>query len=210
LFGISKKYNEYSDEVLMQHIVAGKTKAFDELYCRYSTQMHYYFYRLLYQDDEKANDFTQNLFMKIIEKPTLFDNSRKFSTWFYSVATNMCKNEYRRNSRRPTEVKEESIKDLPEDNTFTNGLAYYLPENLDQEIFDQYLKIAIDKLSKDHRLCFVLRYQQELSVNEISEILDCPRGTVKSRLHYAIKIIASKMAIFNTTRKKEHHERKTG
>ena len=76
----------------MLYVLQGKEKAFTELYTRYAKPMLYFFYQRLYQDEPKAQDFLQDLFLKIIEKPQLFDRDKKFKTWLYTVATNMCKN----------------------------------------------------------------------------------------------------------------------
>ena len=85
-------YKKSSDEELMLSISKGEKKAFDELYARYADALLRYFTRLLWKDREKAEDFVHDLFAKIIQKPELFDASRTFKTWVYSVANNMCKN----------------------------------------------------------------------------------------------------------------------
>jgi RNA polymerase sigma-70 factor (ECF subfamily) len=85
-----------SDEHLMEGIHHGDTDAFNELYLRYHKRLLYYFYRMLGNSSEKAQDFLQDIFVKIIDHPESFNISRKFSTWIFSVAHNMCKNEYRR------------------------------------------------------------------------------------------------------------------
>ena len=124
--------------------------------------------------------------MKIIEQPQAFDTSRRFSTWFYTVAANMVKNEYRRRGRKP------SLHPLPEE-----GLAHSDTEELlaklDAPIQRQNLELAVQQLSAKHRECFLLRYQEELSVQQISEIIGCPEGTVKSRLHYALRTLGKQL-----------------
>ena len=91
----SPSYRSCSDEDLMRRIGQGDEQAFDHLYQRYSGKMLSYFYRLLNQEEEKAQDMLQDLFMKLVEKPHLFDPSKRFSTWLYAIASNMVKNEYR-------------------------------------------------------------------------------------------------------------------
>ena len=81
-------------------ITDGNQAAFGELYDRYSRVMINYFYRMLWKDREKAEDFMHDLFTKIINKPKLYDPNRSFKTWIYSVANNMCKNEYRKQEVR--------------------------------------------------------------------------------------------------------------
>jgi len=56
----------------------------------------------------------------------------------------------------------------------------------------------IDQLDDQHRQCFVLRWQEDLSVRDISEIVGCPEGTVKSRLHYALKQVSEKVKKWET------------
>ncbi|MEM9885801.1 MAG: RNA polymerase sigma factor [Bacteroidota bacterium] len=177
-----KNYRKYTDEELMQHIVKGREAAFNELYRRYGDRMYRYFYRMLYQEDALANDFTQELFLKIIERPTAFNPKYKFSTWLFTLASNMCKNEYRRRSRLP------DFQVLREDASIATSEL-----KLESEQKKMLLQAAIDTLEPHHRTCFVLRYQQELSVKVISEILDCPEGTVKSRLYYASKKLAAQL-----------------
>jgi len=170
-----------SDGALMQAICQGDEHAFAELYDRYGPRMHRFFYRMLWRDAETAQDFTQELFVKIIENPRQYDPKRSFSTWFYAVAMNMCKNEYRRRGRC-------SSKD---DTSETNGEPEAaLFHNLDRPVFQQHLQLALDQLELPQRSAFILRYQEELSLREIAEIENCPEGTVKSRLHYALKNLA--------------------
>ena len=77
---------------------------------------------------------------------------------------------------------------------------------MDNEIFNQHLQEAINKLDERHRLCFILRYQEEKSVAEISDVLGCPLGTVKSRVHYALKKLAIQLDQFNPKQKKVSNE----
>lgn len=174
-----------TDEELMQLITEKNQEAFTELYQRYADKVFRYFYRMLWQNEEKANDFTQDLFMKIIEKPHYFDTSRKFSTWIYTIAGNMCKNEYRRHSRY------QFTSEMPELTTMN-----LFSENMDNSLFINCLEKAVSELDEIPRQCFILRYQEELSIKQISEILDCPEGTVKSRIYYTLKKLAKKLAIF--------------
>lgn len=181
-------YQQLSDEALMRAISKGKSKAFDELYQRYYDKMYYYFFRMLRQDAAKAQDFAHDMFVKIIEKPQAFDLNRKFSTWIYTIASNMCKNEYRRKSNQFSSL--EDCEKIPNE-------ALTIPLQLDQKIFNKHLALAIQQLKPKHKLCFILRYQEELSIEQISQIADCPEGTVKSRLHHALKQLAQQLALFN-------------
>lgn len=188
-----KKYNQSSDEALMQWMCKGDSKAFDELYGRYYEKMYYYFFRMLYQDGNKAQDFTQDLFIKLIEKPHLFDSDRKFSTWFYTIASNMCKNEYRKQ-----QIPFFNIDDY-QDSLPNEDIPITL--ELDQKLFQKHLKESIEKLKPAHKNSFILRYQEYLSIKEISEIEGVPEGTIKSRLHHALQFLADELAVFNPQNK---------
>ena len=181
-------YENYTDEALMQAIAQCNERAFAALYDRYSPRMYRFFFRMLWQDAAKAEDFTQEVFLKIIEKPHLFDPERNFRTWIYALATNLCKNEYRRPKLPELGSEEQDLWNDP------------LPEKIDQALFEAQLRHSITTLSEAHRQCFVLRYQEELSVMEIAEIVGCPEGTVKSRLHHALRQVSGQMEAWKTER----------
>lgn len=167
----------------MRAIQAQQEQAFAELYQRYGRQMFRFFYRMLWQDAAKAEDFTQELFIKIIERPAAYDPARPFPTWLYTLAHNLCKNEFRRQSRAPVQLT----------NAFEEQHADSPFEVLDQQLMEMHLRAAINALPESHRQCFILRYQEEIPLRDIADITGCPEGTVKSRLHYAVQKVAADM-----------------
>ena len=190
----SNKYKKYTDEKLMQCIQRADTSAFNELYDRYSKRLLFYFFRELGGDEEKAQDFLQETFLKIVEKPELFDVERKFSTWVFTVAYNMCKNEYRRQEVRNI------IENNPNMDEISQGFDseyHHAEKKIDQKIFESALLAELEKFDDGHRSVFLLRYQQNLSVKEIGEILGCSEGTVKSRLFYTTQKLANRLKAFN-------------
>jgi len=186
-----KKYRQYSDEKLLVFISEGNQKAFDELYLRYGKKLHYYFYQAFSKDSHKADDFLQDLFVKIFQNSSQFDPQRKFSTWIYSIAANMCKNEFRSMQVRSSEKLSIGIATI-----FQTQVEDTITK-FDLQLFGQHLDLALQNLSEDQRTTFILRYQQELPIKEIAEIMDCAEGTVKSRLYYALQILSEKLAPFN-------------
>jgi RNA polymerase sigma-70 factor (ECF subfamily) len=183
-----------TDEKLMQGIQQGEVPAFNELYNRYGQRLLSYFYRELGGDEQKAQDFLQDLFFKIVEKPEMFDTQRSFSSWIFTVAYNMCKNEYRRlEVRKNTEsnLRTEQQKSQIE----ASGTN---PEHeLEKKSFEKAVLAELDELGNGHRSAFLLRYQQDLSIAEIAEVLGCSQGTVKSRLFYTTRRLATKLKAFN-------------
>lgn len=187
---IKKDYNNIKDENLMEMISKGNESAFNELYDRYSKRMLYYFNRMMAMDNEKAQDMLHDLFIKIVEKPHLFNPDKKFSTWFYTVATNMCRNEYRKRSRGFTVS-------LNDDFNIADNRKLNAVEQIDLKTFAVELKTELNKLKDTHKSVFVLRYQEHLSLKEISEIMDCSIGTIKSRLFYTTQKLAKKLRSFD-------------
>ena len=93
-------YKELADEQLVLEIQNGKELAFQELYDRYAKHLYQYFYRRMWKDSEKAEDFVHDLFTKLIQNPNAFDTTRSFKTWVFSVANNMTINEYKKQAVR--------------------------------------------------------------------------------------------------------------
>lgn len=182
IFG--KKNRNFSDAELMQQIVSGDQAAFNRLYHRYKDRMYYYFYRMLGNSSEQANDFLQELFMKLIEKPESYNPDYSFQTWFFSVANNMCKNEYRRREVRKEYQTMEALQ---------TKLDYISETSVEPEQLLEKIFLTLDQLGEEHRAAFLLRYREGFSIKEVAEILDLPEGTVKSRLFYAKKILAEKL-----------------
>jgi RNA polymerase sigma-70 factor (ECF subfamily) len=188
--GFMQNLKKKSDAELMSLIRNGNKEAFSELYTRYSTKLFNFFFRMLDKDLGKAEDFTQDLFLKIIENPDRFDLQRRFDTWVFHIAFNMCKNEYNktaiRKEYRQSLSNEEPVSEGPSGNQ--HDIRRF------SEALDQHLKLMDEK----HKMVFLLRYQQEIPIREIAEILDCPEGTVKSRLFNAIKILSKKLTVFDS------------
>ena len=164
----------------------GKASAFDEIYRRYSKRILHFMYRMLHNDEERAQDLLQDLFVKILERPERFDASRNFKSWVFTVAANLCRNE----ARHPSFLQ---IEDEP----LPQAQFDQLISRVDNKIFKRHLKQELNLLSYEHKSVFILRFQEKLSIKEIAEVMDCSPGTVKSRIHYAVKKLAEKLEMFN-------------
>jgi RNA polymerase sigma-70 factor (ECF subfamily) len=142
---------------------------------------------MLWKDREKSRDFTQDLFSKLIQKPDSFDENRSFKTWLYSIAHNMCKNEYAK-----MEVRRSAHKDIA---AHTDS-GVYDHQKMDREAFNLKLAEALNDLDEVKRTTFELRFRQEMSIQEISDVMKCSEGTVKSRLFYTLKQLNEKLKVF--------------
>jgi len=171
----------------MTAIKNGNQSAFSELYERFNQRLYYYFFRMLGNDKEVANDFLQDIFLKIINKPELFKPGNKFTSWIFTVAHNMCKNEYRHR-----EVRKIISNDENPDLFLTDENSY--EETLKKEQLITQLFTEIEYLEEDQKAILLLRYKENFSLKEISEILELPLGTIKSRLYYARVELTKKLA----------------
>jgi RNA polymerase sigma-70 factor, ECF subfamily len=186
-------FSIYSDEELMLLISNGKVEAFDELYYRYSGRLMSYYTRMLNFNRTLAEDALQDLFLKIATSPEKFDRQKSFKTWIFSVASNNCKNFYRHQT--VVYEKHEEIKFSGE--MMDNQLFIRTASKLDNQKFNFMLQEALNEMSPEKREAFILKYQEERTIAEIAAIQNCPEGSVKSRLHYALKILEKKLQIFN-------------
>jgi RNA polymerase sigma-70 factor (ECF subfamily) len=146
--------------------------AFSHLYNRYSKLMLNYFYFSLHYDHNKAQDFVQDLFVKILEKHRTFNNDQFFKAWIYRIATNMCSNEYRKNN---------VIRKYHDHILSSTEIITLNPET------ENILRKCISDLNTEHRSLIVLRFKLKLSIKEMAQIYECPEGTIKSRLFHATK-----------------------
>ncbi len=179
-----------TDEHLMQRVACGEKAAFEMLYTRYAPRLQGFFVRMLGHDMDKAQDFTQELFLKIYTLRTHYNESQIFSSWVFTMAYNMCRNEYRHLS-----VVEEHESYLLAGPLPAEGPLF--EEAYDKALFDETLQQAMKMLSPDCLAVLTLRYEEELPIAEIARILSCPDGTVKSRLHYALRHLAQSLSNFH-------------
>jgi RNA polymerase sigma-70 factor, ECF subfamily len=185
-----KTYEKETDEDLMIAFGKGDKKAFDEIYERYSRKLFGYFMNMLRRDQEKAEDLVHDLFAKLIRNPMLFDTQRTFRVWVFSVATNMCKNEYKKMDVRKNTVN--GVEEMYALATDTNVLLAV------QDVqFKEAFESELQCLDEKHREVFMLRHLDGLSIKEISDVIQINEGTVKSRLFYATKHLAGKLKDFN-------------
>lgn len=189
LFG--RNYKTKSDEDLMQCIAKGDGMAFEELYGRYSKPMVNFFCRMLWKDREKAQDFMQDLFTKIVHKPDSYDSSRPFKTWIYSIANNMCKNEYRKQEVRKNTVN------MGHENFAVADASPESSKAIDHGLFNDMLNQELEKLEEVQKTTFLLRFKMDLSIKEIAEITETSEGTVKSRIFYTLKKLSEKLKMFD-------------
>lgn len=188
---LKRSYHSCTDEQLLKHIASGRDAAFAELYERHATRFLRYFFRLLNQDEARAHDLVQDWCIRIVDNAHRFDPSQKFLTWAYTIAGNLVKNEYRsRTVRRIMTVTDDPAK-------WGEPMQEW-KDSLDRTAFREALqRVVQEELSDAQREVFLLRFQEDLQLKEIAQIVGCSDGTVKSRLFYALKKLSVALAAFH-------------
>jgi len=171
---------------LIQAHLQGDPKAFGQIVARYQVRLLNFVYRMI-GDRERAEDLVQEAFLRVYRHLDRFDRSRKFSTWIYTIASNLAKNELRNRSRSPLVTLERG---RPRDEEDQRPVDFEDPGSRPDDLFERRnLKVLVDqtvaRLSSHHREVFVLRELEGKSYEEIAEIMHCNLGTVKSRLNRA-------------------------
>lgn len=187
MFGFSD-IRKASDEQLMQLIEKGKSKAFEELYNRYYKKLRNFAYSLT-RNMALSEDIVQDVFVKIIEKPEMFVSSRRFNTWVYTVTANSWKNHSRNEANR---IKILNIREKSIDWVAPGAII-----KKDQDTLAKTIRSVLEELSEKERLIYFLRFNEELSIREISFIAEIPEGTVKSRIHNLLKKFKDPLKEFN-------------
>lgn len=186
------------DSALVTAFLAGDERGFSELVERYQTRLLNFVYRTI-GDRERAEDLVQEVFIRVYRHLHRFDRSKKFSTWAYTIASNLAKNELRNRSRNPLVLfqtlgkssREEDDRPLEFEDYSTRPDDLYRKRHLRQLVED-----TVAQLPEHHREVFVLRELEGKSYEEIAEITDCNLGTVKSRLNRARTAFASMIEPF--------------
>jgi RNA polymerase sigma-70 factor (ECF subfamily) len=168
------------EELIIEFQKNGNEKAFEILIQRFKNQLINYVYRFL-GDYDSCVDVVQEAFIKVYRYKDNYSSVAKFSTWVYTIAGNLARTEYKRKRRRNlfsinSYGEENKTYEIP-DESFRPDVA--VDANIKREIIQK----ALLKILDSYREAVILRDVQELSYEEIAEILGIEVGTVKSRIN---------------------------
>ncbi|MBR3022223.1 MAG: RNA polymerase sigma factor [Bacteroidaceae bacterium] len=156
---------------------------FNRLYREHARRAQGFFLRMT-GDSMLAEDLTQELFTRLWEHRSRFDARQgEFTTWMFSVAYNLCKNEYRHRSVARTWDAAPTATEYVQDASAA----------LEREEKKKLLAEAVQHLPDGIREVFLLRYEEELPISDVAQILRIPEGTVKSRAYTALKTLQQQM-----------------
>ena len=172
----------YTDEELISRFQAGDERAYVELVNRYKDKLLNFVFQFL-GDIEQAEDVVQDTMIRLYEKKHYYKEIAKFSTWIYTIARNLANTELRKRKRRKTTYlsqlsKEERQFEIP-------AVQDDVDQSLHNEFINDRIQSAINNLPEHFKLVIILRDIQELSYDDISNIVEVPLGTIKSRINRA-------------------------
>ncbi len=181
-----RRIEALDDAQVVQQFLDGDDRAFAEIVRRYDKRLHNFVSRTV-GDREQAEDLVQETFVRVYRHLHRFDQTRKFSTWIYTIAGNLAKNELRNRSRNPLVLFQTIMKNWDAD---FRPLEWEDPKTRPDDLYRkrflrEKVNEAVEQLPEHHRTVFVLRELHGKSYEEIAEITGCNLGTVKSRLNRA-------------------------
>ncbi len=181
-----ERLKELDDSALVLRYLEGEERAFDELSDRYQGRLIHFVNRTI-GDRDRAEDLVQETFVRVFRHLHRFDPTKKFSTWIYTIAGNLAKNELRNRSRSPLILFQTITKHQEEDDRPLEWEdVSFLPDRMyQQRRLREQVEEAVRQLPEHHREVFELREMEGKSYEEIAELTGMKLGTVKSRLNRA-------------------------
>lgn len=180
------------DQTLVEQVQRGDKQAFDVLVLKYQNKIIQLVNRYVHDSDE-ARDVAQEAFIKAYRAIGRFRGDSAFYTWLYRIAINTAKNYLVASGRRPPR-SDIDAQDAEQYEGATGLKDYATPERLLQKDEIQYaIAEAIDALPDDLRTAITLRELEGLSYEEIAQTMDCPIGTVRSRIFRARDAIDTRL-----------------
>lgn len=161
-----------TDEDLVGQVADGHEPALAELLHRYERPLSHFIFR--HTGGRDVEDLFQETWLRVVRHAPRFDRTKRFSTWMFQIALNLCRDWHRRAPPEPIDAGE----------TYGSTDSAPTEARLDAERL-------LARLPEQQREVVLLRFYQDLSEDEVARILDCPKGTVKSRLHHALARLAA-------------------
>jgi RNA polymerase sigma-70 factor (ECF subfamily) len=161
-----------SDEELVGYLAAGDENALAALLSRYERPLSSFLYRNTGGRD--VEDLYQETWLRVVRHAAAFDRTKRFSTWLFQIAVNLCRDWH----RRPPPEPHAGCDDVGAVDDISRMEAAVDAERL------------LASLSAEQREVLILRYYHDMTEEQAAEVLGCPRGTVKSRTHHALARLA--------------------
>lgn len=175
------------DNEWVSQVLTGNVDAYTHLVNKYKDKVYAIVFRLVRQAED-ARDITQDCFIRAFQSLKTFDRTLKFSSWLYRIAIHLCYDNQRFNQQRQKQVDADRV-------ILAGSIDpewHYLKKEMASE-----LHVLINKLSEANRIVLLLRYVDDLTYQEIGEVLDLPVSTVQVRLYRAKQKLRSFISLEN-------------
>lgn len=188
----SKRPAVSDEELLLRFREQGDVRAFDQLVHRYEGELYRYLHHYV-GDSQAAEDLFQATFLKVYQKADQFESGRRIRPWLYSIATHLAIDWFRKaERRRAVSLDRQHAEGVSEtdDGTLLELLEAATPgpaSEAEARERRERVRQTVDQLPEELRAAAILVFFQGLKYAEVAEILDIPLGTVKSRIHSALK-----------------------
>ncbi len=182
------------DAVLMLRVKRGDRAAFAELVEKYKQPLFNFVFRTL-RDETESEDVAQNTFIQVWKSRARYQRTAKFSTWLFTIARNLCLNEIRRRSRHPAESLEETHPEHDDQPSrqYEDKKIFLPTETALHGELARKIEEALAGLPENQRTAILLCRQDELSYDEIAEVLDCSLSATKSLIHRGRETLKEKL-----------------
>jgi RNA polymerase sigma-70 factor (ECF subfamily) len=182
------------DVALMLRVKRGDIRAFEELVEKYKQPVTNVIARTL-RDQTEAEDLAQNVFVQVYKSADRYKATAKFSTWLFTIARNLCLNEIRRRSRHPADSLDASQFDNDEQpvRQYEDVKMFSPTENVLHNELERKVQDALSALPENQRTALALCRQDELSYEDISEVLGCSLSATKSLIHRGRETLKEKL-----------------
>ena len=193
-------YQDLPDEDLMDHVVAGAEAAFVCIVDRYKNRLQNVIYRYI-RDYQRSEDLAQEAFVRVYLHRERYRKTGKFSTWIFTIAVNLAKNEIRRKVRLKNVLSLDHLTEIMGSPEPLLKEDHQAPTDrlVEKDQTSEVVAKAITKLPEVYREALILRDIEGLTYEEIAEILDIPGGTVRSRINRARLMLKDKLKGFAKT-----------
>lgn len=192
--------NNRSDEQLLADYRAGDKGSFTELVARYQRELYHFLVRFL-GDKTSAEDVFQETFIQVHQSADQFDPQRRFRPWLFTIAANKARDLMRSQTRHPTTPLQASMNPSDDDSgeyiDLMQSFETLPDEPLQRRELQQLVHKAVTDMPDHLREILLLSYFHQFPYKQISDILDIPLGTVKSRLHAAVAYFAHRWKTLN-------------
>lgn len=188
--------------LLAEHL-RGDSSSFTKLVARYQRELFHFLVRFI-GDWALAEDVFQETFLQVYQSAEQFDTSRRFRPWLFTIAANKARDMLRSQARRPSSQLQANINaNDSESGEFIDLLEAAVPspgEPMEQAELQKRVQDTVKTMPDNLREILLLSYFHQFPYKQISEMLDIPLGTVKSRLHAAVAYFAEKWKSANQDR----------